>query len=43
MSRIVAFARHLPKTLQALAVEYGVTVGLVFAVYYVAMAIRMHS
>ena len=42
MSRIFTVARRLPKTLESLLVEYGVTAGLVLAVYYVAMAIRTH-
>jgi hypothetical protein len=40
MSRFFAVARCLPKSAQAFAAEFGVTVGLIAAVYYVATAIR---
>jgi hypothetical protein len=42
MSRLCAAVRRLPKSLQILLAEFGVTVGLIFAVYYVLMSIRAH-
>jgi hypothetical protein len=42
MNRLIAATRTLPKSLRVLLAEFGVTVGLIFAVYYVAMSIRAH-
>jgi hypothetical protein len=40
MSRLFAAVCRLPESLQILAIEFGLTIGVVIAVYYVAMTIR---